>query len=229
MKKNICIIWASSGVWLALSEYYRAQWNTVDTINRRQCDLSNDSDTTKLCQDISKKKYDILIYAAGVWYYKIFEKLTDTETQEQVSVNTLTPLRILQSLQEKTKFVYLSSIMRYSPAKNMSVYAGMKQATSQTLRTLRIESSQRNILNIDLGAIKTPMHIKAGMWKMFGKEIEEVIPKLVYAIENKQGSIILLWQWKILIYLVFPFYRIYCFFILSFRSKRKMSEGQKRL
>ena len=209
MKKKICIIWASSGIGLALSVYYRAQWDHIDIINRKQTDLSREDDITKLCQNISENDYDIVIYSAGVWYYKKFEQLTNNELQEQISVNTLAPLRILQSLSSEIKFVYLSSIMRYIPAKNMSVYASMKQASSQTLKTLRLENSARKILNIDLGAIKTPMHIKAGMWKMVWQDLEEILPKLVKTIETKQGSVILLWQWKILVYFVFPILRLF--------------------
>ena len=209
MKQKICIIWSSSGVGKALSEYYHAQGDEVDDITRQDYDLGESDDITKLGVHLSEKQYDILIYSAGIWYYKVFESLTDTEIQEQISVNTTAPLKILQSLSKDTKFVYLSSIMRYIPAKNMSVYASMKQATSQTLRTLKNENPERNILNIDLWAMKTPMHLKAGMQKTVGQDVERILPKLVKVIETKQGSVILLWQWKFLVYIVFPLLRIF--------------------
>jgi len=65
-------------------------------------------------------------------------------------VNTLAPLQILRSLPKSTKFVYLSSIMRFIPAKNMSVYAAMKLATSQALQAIRYENKDREILSVDV-------------------------------------------------------------------------------
>ncbi|MDA9129247.1 SDR family NAD(P)-dependent oxidoreductase [Candidatus Gracilibacteria bacterium] len=209
MKKNICIIGASSGVGKALAEYYSSEGNTVFTPRRAKYNLSNYEEIQKLSDTISEEKYDLVIFSAGVGYYKCFTELSDSELQEQISVNTLAPLKILRKnlsifQQNNTKFVYLSSIMRHIPAKNMSVYASMKQATSQTLKTLRLENKNLSIVNIDLGAIQTPMHLKAGMQKTVGKKVSEILPKLIKTLETQEGSIMLLWQWKILVYFVFP-------------------------
>ncbi len=207
--KKLCIIWAGSGVGEALAKYYSAEWLHVDEITRKQVDLSREEDIMKLAEEISQSDYDLVIFSAGVWYHRIFGSLSFEETSEQILVNTIAPLQILRTLWEQTKFVYLSSVMQYIPAKNMSVYASMKWATSQTLRAIRIENSKKKILDIDLWAVKTPMHLKAGMKKMVGKDLEQVIPKLVKKIENKQGSRTLFWDWWIMIYLVFPIYRIF--------------------
>lgn len=212
MKKKICIIWSSSGVWSALSEYYKNQWNIVHDIHRKQRDLSKEYDITQLCTDISQEEYDIVIFSAGVWYHRSFESLMAHEISEQIFVNTFAPLQLIHSLWKDTKFVYLSSIMQYIPAKNMSVYSGMKRATSQTLKAIRLENPSRSILDIDLGAVKTPMHIKAGMKKSVWKNIETVIPKLVYAIENKHGSTTLFWDWWLMIYIIFPLMRVFLLF-----------------
>ena len=207
--KKLCIIWAGSGVGEALAKYYSAEWLHVDEITRKQVDLSREEDIMKLAEEISQSDYDLVIFSAGVWYHRTFGSLSFEEISEQILVNTIAPLQILRTLWEQTKFVYLSSVMQYIPAKNMSVYASMKRATSQTLRAIRIENSKKKILDIDLWAVKTPMHLKAGMKKMVGKDLEQVIPKLVKKIENKQGSRTLFWDWWIMIYLVFPIYRIF--------------------
>ncbi len=207
--KKICVIWASSGIWKALSEYYKDHWDTVDTITRVSYDLSQNEDIKKLCLSISKKDYDFVIYSAGVWYHRKFEDLTADEISAQISVNTLAPLQLIHALPEGIKFIYISSIMQYIPAKNMSVYASMKRATSQALKTISLENSNRNILDIDLWAVRTPMHLKAGMKKTVWKEIDRVIPKIVHAIENKQGSTTLFWDWFLMIYIVFPLMRVF--------------------
>ena len=223
MKKSICIIWASSWVWQALSEYYRAQWDEVFAPTRSEYNLSNTSDIQEISKHISENNIDIVIFSAGVWFYKYFWELSEWELQEQILVNTLAPLEILRNNRQNfqknnTKFVYLSSIMRHIPAKNMSVYASMKQATSQALYTLMLENANLRILHIDLWAIQTPMHLKAGMQKTVWKNISEILPKLIRTISTKQGSIILLWQWKILVYLVFPALKI-CFVCKMFYRK----------
>jgi hypothetical protein len=85
----------------------------------------------------------------------------------------------------------------------------MKRATSQTLEAINVENKDIKLLTIDLWAVKTPMHIKAGMKKKVWRDIEKVIPKLVSAIEKKQGNITLFLDWKIIIYIVFPLYRLF--------------------
>lgn len=212
--KKILIIWSSSGVGLALWEYYKTQWDDVISVTRDDYNLSNIQDIQKLSQDISQNNYDLVIYSAGVGYYKKFWELSSQELSEQIFVNTLAPLEILRNSlkvfqKNNTKFVYLSSIMRHIPAKNMSVYAGMKQTTSQTLNTIKIEYPEINILNIDLGAIQTPMHQKAGLPKTVWKQVSKILPKLVKAIDTKQGSVTLLWEWKFMVYIIFPILRIF--------------------
>jgi len=132
--KKICVIWAGSGIGQALSVYYKKNWYSVDSITREYANLSYTDDIEKLLEKIKKQNYDIVIYSAGVWYYKNFNSLTPTEIREQIYVNTLAPLQVFHALTSNTKFVYLSSIMQYIPAKNMSVYASMKHATSQTIQ-----------------------------------------------------------------------------------------------
>jgi short-subunit dehydrogenase len=76
--------------------------------------------------------------------------LTQDEISEQIFVNTLAPLYIVQSMNKESKFVFISSIMQYIPAKNMSVYAAMKRATSQTLEAINVENKDIKLLTIDL-------------------------------------------------------------------------------
>lgn len=207
--KKICIIWASSWIGLALAEYYKKTWEHVDVFTRETADLSVHEDIIELSQNISQWDYNTVIFSAWVWYHKSFRLLSSDQISEQVFVNTLAPLQILRTLPQKTKFVYLSSVMQYIPAKNMAVYAAMKRATSHALTTLRYEEKKSQILCVDLWAVKTPMHIKAGMKKMVWKDIETVIPKLVQAIENKQGTTTLFLDWFLMMHIVFPLMRIF--------------------
>ena len=207
--KRICVIWAGSGIGEALFLHYKRSGYDVDSITREDADLSNTQDTIQLIEKIKKQGYDIVIFSAGVWYYKEFASLTSQEIREQVYVNTLTPLQVLLALGVKTKFVYLSSIMQYIPAKNMSIYASMKRATSQTILAIQTESGDRKVLSIDLGAVKTPMHIKAGMKKTVWRDIEKVLPKLIKVIEKKQWTKTLFFDWWFMIHVIFPLYSLF--------------------
>jgi len=207
--KKICIIWAWSWIGKVLAEYYKNSQIEVDSFTRNDGDLSELSDIKKLSKRIWAANYDFVIFSAGIGYHALFEKLSSEQISEQVMVNTLAPLHILKWFKDTTKFVYLSSIIQYIPAKNMPVYAAMKHATSQTLSAI----GNKNILSVDLWAVKTDMHIKAGMKRKVGRDIEKIIPKLVKTIEKKHGSKTLFWDWWCLIYIVFPLYRIFLKFI----------------
>jgi len=207
--KKICVIGAGSGIGQALAHYYENTGDEVSTITRDDSDLSDISQVMQLSQQIAEKNYGLVIFSAGVWYHRVFDDLRGQEVSAQIIVNTFAPLQILKWLGKETKFIYLSSIMQHIPAKNMSVYASMKRATSQSLAAIRSEWNSGEILSIDLWAVKTQMHIKAGMKKMVWKDIETVIPKLVKVIETKQWSKTLFCDWWIMIHLVFPLYRIF--------------------
>lgn len=207
--KKICIIWAGSGVWNALQEEYRKLWVVVDGYGRDDIDLRDMQAVEVFAKMIQAKKYDMVIFSAGVWYHKVFSSLSHDEISEQVLVNTLAPTHIVRCLEKPTKFVYLSSVMQYIPAKNMPVYASSKRATTQTLSAMRADKNSPEILSVMLWAIKTQMHIKAGMDKMVGKDLQKVIPKLIYTIDHKQGNRTLFWDWWLMIYIVFPLYKLF--------------------
>jgi len=207
--KKICIIWAGSWIGKALAEYYTQVWNHVDMIARQDIDVQKQDQRDLLRQKVIHWKYDIVIYSAGVWYHKHFSELSQDEIYSQILVNTLAPLQILSCIWKTTVFVYLSSIVQYIPTKNMSVYAASKRAMSQTLAAVQIENSEIQTLCIDLWAVKTDMHLKAGLTKRVGKDLEKVIPRLVKAIETSRGTKTLFWDWWMTIYIVFPIYRLF--------------------
>jgi len=206
--KKILIIWAWSGIGKSLSEYYKKQGYDISVLTRSDYDLWDMNQLEMLWKELHSSSYDIIIFSAGVWYHREFRGLSTKEISEQIIVNTLAPITVLRAIEPEVKFVYLSSIMQHIPAKNMSIYSAMKRATSQALTAVSLEQNN-NILSIDLWAVKTQMHIKAGMNKMVWKDIQKIIPKLTKAIESKKWTTTLFWDWWIMIYLIFPIYKIF--------------------
>lgn len=202
--KSICIIWSWSGIWKALSEYYAQGTSHLRCYTRWDYDLKKPEDVEKLAYELSRSNFDLVIFAAGVWYRREFYDLSSENISQQVLVNTLAPLMLLKSVNRKTKFVYLSSIMQYISPKNMSVYAASKRSVSQVLEAL----GSKDILSVDLWAVKTPMHLKAWMPKMVWKDMEVVLPKLVNAIDHSYGRKTLFWDWWCMVYIVFPLIRL---------------------
>lgn len=126
---------------------------------------------------------------------------------EQMSVNTTAPLEIIHSclsecIQNKTKIVYLSSLTADMPLTNMSVYAASKRATNYALERISQSHPDLRLLNLHLGAVQTPMHIRSGMQEMKGRKLEEVIPKMITYIETKCGNRWMYPDWLFASYIV---------------------------
>jgi len=232
--KKICIIWASSGIGLETLEQYTKKWYTVDFTLRNTSqkiefqkrfpkshiyivDLSQLNQIASFWEDVSDRFYDTIIFAAGVWYYKIFENLKAEELTEQLRVNTLAPIQILQEYFMShdyidTKFVYLSSVMERIPSKNMSIYGASKRAATQILWAYKSESPELKILIVMLGAVKTPMHEKSGLWKPVWKKLQKTVQKLLKTIERYEGTRTLYIDWLFILWFVFPLYNLFLFF-----------------
>jgi len=231
--KKICIIWAGSWIGWETLEQYVELWYSVDFTLRNSSqkseyqkrfpkshiyivDLNQLDQIASFWEDISDKFYDVIIFAAGVWYYKTFENLKTPQLTEQLRVNTLAPIQILSEYFENhdyqdTKFVYLSSVMEWVPSKNMSVYSASKSAATKVLLAYKQESPELRILIIILWAVKTPMHEKSGMWKPVGKNLKNTVKKLIKTVEKFEGIRTLYIDWLMILWIVFPLYNLYLF------------------
>jgi short-subunit dehydrogenase len=231
--KKICIIWASSGIGKEALEQYTQIWYIVDFTLRdsRQkwefqklypksriytVDLNVLEQISSFWESISDTFYDIIIFAAGVGYYKTFENLKTQQLTEQLRVNTLAPIQILQEYfvshdYADTKFVYLSSVLERIPSKNMSVYSASKSAATQILSAYKRESSELKILIVMLWAVKTPMHIKSWLERSVWKNLHKTVKKLIKTIDRHEWIRTLYLDWVLILWIIFPLYNLYHF------------------
>lgn len=232
--KKICIIWASSGIWLEAVQQYTKLWYSADFTLRSNSqkwefqkqfpkshiyivDLNELDQIASFAEDLSDKHYDTIIFAAGTGFYKWFEDLKIWELTQQLRVNTIAPIQILQEYftnhdYSDTKFVYLSSVLECIPSKNLSVYSASKRATTQILRAYRSETPELRILIIMLWAVKTPMHEKSWFWEAVWKNLQKTVSKLMKTVEHHEWVRTLYLDWVLMLWIVFPLYNFYLFF-----------------
>lgn len=167
IKKNIVITGASSGIGLALKNYFKAQGDNVVGISRSEddysCDVSNYEDLKVVFDDIAKKmdKIDILIPCAGFGIYGAIELIDNARVQKEYDVNVMGLVNTIQCglpyMSEKGKIINISSVCALFPIPFRSYYCSSKSAVSMLSDCLRMELCKTKIQSTAIcpGEIKT--------------------------------------------------------------------------
>lgn len=166
-KKNIVITGASSGIGLALKNYYKNQGDYVIGISRSDddytCDVSNFEAMKVIFSDISKKmdKIDILIPCAGFGIYGAIELIDNERVQKEYDVNVMGVINTIQAamphLSDTAKIINISSVCALFPIPFRSYYCSSKSAISMLSDCLRMELSKTKIQSTAIcpGEVKT--------------------------------------------------------------------------
>lgn len=166
-------------------------------------DLSNTHSLKKLSSKIEKEKYDVIIFNAGYGTYKHFWEIKEEEIFSQIMVNLYSPLLILWKniknvMLNNTKIVFISSISYSLSLKNLSIYIASKWWLSNFYRVFQKEYPNISSLCLEIGATKTPMHVKSGMKKTVWKDLGKVTKKIIKTIKKKQWIQKLYLDWWII-------------------------------
>lgn len=174
MQKNVLITGCSSGLGLALSQYYLEKGFRVYGISRSKPDIKN-SDFTHISFDLSQvsnikkdltkiltniKEFELVFLNAGMLgKIKILNELSIEEIQEVYSLNVYANkelLDILMQIKVKNIFV-ISSGASITGYKGWGSYSLSKAGVNMLVNLYSNEHQDKKIIALAPGVIKTPM------------------------------------------------------------------------
>ena len=167
MKRNVIITGASSGIGLALKQYFENCGDTVFDISLHsgeyECDVKDFDAMKKVFEKIAKKapKVDILINCAGYGVSGLVELVPNEEAKNIFDVNffgTLNACKLtLPLMGNEGKIINIASVLALFPVPYRGYYCASKVAVASISDSLRMELSGTKIqvATIYPGDVKT--------------------------------------------------------------------------
>lgn len=183
-----------------LNELKNKNYSSLDLY---QADLSNKQDVQKLINQIKNMRFDYVLLNAGYALMGAFHELPMESIDKIIEANLLSNMRLTRAFlsnmnHHQTKFIFVSSIAARLPAHNFASYAVSKAGLSHFCNSLRREYPRLSFLCIEIGAVNTPLHNKAGnnvAQKDRFKSAQVIGQRIFKAMHTKEGVVTLSGDW----------------------------------
>ncbi len=224
---DICLREGFQIVALIRNEEQKKLFDETSQLQLLVCDLEDREKIQNVLALLSKKKLDYILLNAGLLNYGEFDSLPESSFEKILEVNLLVNMRIVHHLlpeinKNKTKLVFVSSIVARMPCRKFLSYAVSKAGLSQFCSSLMVEYPHLQILCLEIGAVNTKIHSKAGMELDSSKFVRaDIIGKRLYkAMLSKTGIVTLRWQWYLLRKCLMVFEDVLLYFMINFLKFR---------
>lgn len=169
------------------------------------CDLAKRDNVKKLANQIKDNHFDYVLLNAGIANVDQFHKLPAESFEDTMEVNLITNMRLVHTLlpnaiPDKTKFIFISSLVARFPGNKFASYATSKAGLSHFYSSLCLEYPKLPMLCIEVGGVATPFHEKANM-KLDNssfKSQDTIGKKIFEAMKTKTGIMTLSLDWYLL-------------------------------
>ena len=204
MKKNILITWTSKWIWKYLTSNLKNDFNVycisrnstdIEGIFDINIDLTNFSEIDDFVKNCEEKNifFDSLILNAWVWYFWKFEDASDQEYLNIINLNLSSNIlfvkKVLHLLNEKSKIIFLWSIISKKFMKFWAVYQASKFWIRWFAWALKNELKWKSVHILNPKIVDTWFHDKSNIELNFSKN--QLTPK-----KNILDTIINLLEWN---------------------------------
>lgn len=184
MAKRVALVTGGSrGIGKAVCEKFEAMGYDVVAPTRAELDLSSSVSVERFLELHEKDVYDVIVNNAGINDVNDIENVTDDEIERAMSINLVTPLKLLRkfvpAMKERQygRIVNIGSIWSIVSKRGRVVYSMTKHGIHGITKTLAVELAEYNILvnTVCPGFTLTELTYKNNTTEQI-KRIEQDIP-----------------------------------------------------
>ena len=185
MSKRVLVTGGSRGIGKSIVELYREHGYVVEAPGRSELDLAAPASVETFLDRVraSGIGYDIVVNDAGVNLINEIDKVNDCDLEEMLSVNLLSPIRLLRGLVPHMKekhfgrIVNIGSIWGVISKPGRSIYSATKHGLHGISTTLALELAPYGILvnTVAPGQTMTELTVRNNPGDAI-KKMEEDIP-----------------------------------------------------
>lgn len=153
MAKRVALVTGGSrGIGKAVCEKFEAMGYDVVAPTRAELDLSSSGSVERFLELHEKDVYDVIVNNAGINDVNDIENVTDDEIERAMSINLVTPLKLLRkfvpAMKERQygRIVNIGSIWSIVSKRGRVVYSMTKHGIHGITKTLAVELAEYNIL-----------------------------------------------------------------------------------
>lgn len=153
MAKRVALVTGGSrGIGKAVCEKFEAMGYDVAAPTRAELDLSSSGSVERFLELHEKDVYDVIVNNAGINDVNDIENVTDDEIERAMSINLVTPLKLLRKFvpamkeQRYGRIVNIGSIWSIVSKRGRVVYSMTKHGIHGITKTLAVELAEYNIL-----------------------------------------------------------------------------------
>lgn len=153
MAKRVALVTGGSrGIGKAVCEKLEAMGYDVAAPTRAELDLSLSGSVERFLELHEKDVYDVIVNNAGINDINDIENVTDDEIERAMSINLVTPLKLLRkfvpAMKERRygRIVNIGSIWGIVSKRGRVVYSMTKHGIHGITKTLAVELAEYNIL-----------------------------------------------------------------------------------
>lgn len=153
MAKRVALVTGGSrGIGKAVCEKFEAMGYDVVAPTRAELDLSSSGSVERFLELHEKDVYDVIVNNAGINDVNDIENVTDDEIERAMSINLVTPLKLLRkfvpAMKERRygRIVNIGSIWGIVSKRGRVVYSMTKHGIHGITKTLAVELAEYNIL-----------------------------------------------------------------------------------
>lgn len=153
MAKRVALVTGGSrGIGKAVCEKFEAMGYDVVAPTRAELDLSSSVSVERFLELHEKDVYDVIVNNAGINDINDIENVTDDEIERAMSINLVTPLKLLRkfvpAMKERRygRIVNIGSIWGIVSKRGRVVYSMTKHGIHGITKTLAVELAEYNIL-----------------------------------------------------------------------------------